>query len=295
MLAAKLYDEIPHLRRRAAPGFSDLARRIVDVWAPQAGPGGEISRLLRDFGRFAAGSWALYLEATPGGLTISRMSETLKGTTISGPGRARAILTYMRFIGYVEPAPNEGDGRDRRYRTTETMQKAFRERVRGELAARADQDPTVAEVLADFDHLFIDYLVVLSEVSLATLQQPAKLGGEVDLFSERYAGMVILCELMRSGEPDDSFPPSGPLTFTVAELARRCDTSRMQVNSLLKRARAAGVLLPAGDGRERLSEALLDNFRTLVAGSTDMLVGCARILVHGSPTFFDDESPSARG
>lgn len=292
-LALALYEEVPHSRRRAAPGFPELARQIVRIWGPQEGVKGELSRLLRDFGRFAAGCWAIYLEATPGGLTIARLSEALKGTSISGPGRARAILTYLRFIGYVEPAPNEGDGRDRRYRTTTAMRQAFRERIRRELQVRAGLDPAMAQIVADFDHRFTDFMVVVSEVSLATLHLPQKMGGEVDLFSERYAGMVILCELLACGAPDDSFPPRGRLTFTIAEIARRCDTSRMQVNSLLKSARAAGVLLPADGGGERFSEALLDNLQSLIAGTTDMLIGCARILYRNDPTFFD--GPPASG
>lgn len=269
------------------PGFPELTRRILQIWGPQEGVRGELSRLLRDFGRFAAGCWAIYLEATPGGLTVARLSEALRGTSISGPGRARAILTYLRFIGYVEPAPTEGDGRDRRYRTTSAMREAFRERIRGELQVRAGLDPAMAKMVDDFDHCFTDFMIVVSEVSLATLHLPQKMGGEVDLFSERYAGMVILCELMACGAADDVFPPRGRLTFTVAEIARRCDTSRMQVSSLLKTARAAGALLPMDGGGERFSEGLLDNVQSLVAGTTDMLVGCARILHRGDPTFFD--------
>lgn len=270
------------------PGFTALARDIVDVWGPQDGRDGEVSRLLRDMGRFAAGAWMIHLEATPGGLTLARLSDLLEKTTVSGPGRARALMAYLRFIGYIEPETDMGDGRARRHRTTPTMRTAFRERLRRELAVRAAVDPVIPLALARFDdeETFNAFFVMLSEVSLAIMELAAPRYNELDLFSERYAGMIILCEMLKRADPGDVFPPRGPLTFTVAELARRCETSRMQVAGLLKKARAAGFLIPTADGRERFSEALLLNMEGLIAGTTDMIVGCARVVTGGPPTIF---------
>lgn len=272
------------------PGFSELARQIVEIWGPQPGLGGELSRLLRDLGRFAAGSWMIYLEATPGGLTLARLSDLLKTTTISGPGRARALMTYLRFIGYIEPSPvGGGDGRQRLHRTTPVMRGAFHERLRRELEVRAALDPAIPALLSRFDDeaAFNGFFVVLSEVSLAIMALAAPRYNELDLFSERYAGMVVLCELLKGADPGDVFPPRGPLTFTVADVARRCETSRMQVLGMLKRARDKGFLLPTEDGREGFSEALLLNLEGLIAGTTDMLIGCARIATGGPPSFRD--------
>ncbi len=289
-LALALSRELPHDRRRAEPGFDQLARDIVEVWGPHPGLSGEVSRLLRDLGRFSAGSWAIYLEATPGGLTIARMSETLARTTISGPGRARALLAYLRFIGYVEPAPDIDDGRSRRFRTTAAMRTAFRGRLRRELEVRAHLDGAIPPLLSRFDQddeVFNAFFVALSEVSLANMELGAPRKNELDLFSERYAGMIILCEMLQRGAAGDVFPPRGALDFTVAGLAQRCETSRMQVASLLRKARDAGYLIPADGGGERLSEALLLNMEGLIAGTTDMLIGCARIIMGGPPGFFD--------
>ena len=110
---------------------------------------------------------------------------------------------------------------------------------------------------------------------------------ELDLFSDRYAGLIILCEMLQRGAPGDVFPPRGPLDFTVAGLAARCETSRMQVTSLLRKARAAGYLIATEDGRERLSEGLLQNMEGLIAGTTDMVIGCARIVTGGPATIYD--------
>lgn len=285
-----LQDGGPHARRRAMPGFAELARNIVEVWGPRPGLSGEVSRLLRDLGRFAAGSWAIYLEATPGGLTAARMSEALKMTTISGAGRATALLAYLRFVGYVEPAPRRDDGRVRHFRTTDKMRVAFRERLRRELEIRAHLDPAIPALLKRFEtdeSAYDAFFVVLSEVSLANMQLGAPRKNELDLFSERYAGMIIFCEMLQRGDPGDAFPPRGPLDFTVAGLARRCETSRMQVTGLLARARQVGFLVPTDDGRERFSEALLLNMEGLIAGTTDMVIGCARIVMGQTPTLFD--------
>ncbi len=297
-LADALVRESPHMRRRAMPDFPAFVRSVIDVWSPQPDLSGELTRLLQDMGRFAAATWAIYLEETPGGLTITRMAETLRRTDASGPGRARAILTYLRFISYVEPAPERGDRRDRRYRTTRSLQVAFRERVRRELVVRAHLDPAVAWVLEAYESRFLPFFLVLAEVSLLNLSlrlvaDPPALRNPADLFTERFAGMAMLHEMMSSADPGDTFPPRGPLTFTAADLARRSEASRMQVASVLRATRKAGSILPTPDGRERLSEELVQALEGLVAGTTDMLIGCARILQRGSPTFFDEDEPMA--
>lgn len=293
-LAEALVRGDARLRRRQMPGFDQLARRVVPLWAVQPGANGEITRLLRDLGRFAAGTWAFHLEASAGGLTVARLGQALRGAGISGAGRARTLLTYLRFIGYVEPAPDQGDGRDRRYRTTAKMRHAYRDRMRRELEARADLDPAIPAVLARFDAVCMDFLALLGEASLLEAGAPGPRPEEIDLFSERYAGFPVLCELVLGGDPDDVFPPRGGLTFNVAELARRCGTSWMQVATLLRKARAAGALLPAGDGRERLAEAVRDRLLDMVADTTNMIIGCARILEGRPLGFFDDpETPKA--
>jgi hypothetical protein len=294
LLAAALVRESPHMRRRAMPDFPAFMRSVVDVWSPQPDLGGEVTRLLRDMGRFAAATWAVYLEATPGGLTAARMADTLRRTDTSGPGRAGAIITYLRFINYIEPALERDNRRDKRYRTTEVLRVAFRERMRRELAVRAHLDPAIAWVLGAYETRFLPFFVVVAEVSLLNLSlrlvaDPPAQRNPVDLFSERFGGMAILHEMMSSADPGDTFPPRGPLTFTAAHLARRCETSRMQVASVLRATRKAGSILPTLDGRERLSEELVQALEGLVAGTTDMLIGCARILQRGTPTFFDED------
>lgn len=67
----------------------------------------------------------------------------------------------------------------------------------------------------------------------------------------------------------------------------------MQVAAVLRAARKAGSILSMPDGRERLSEELAQVLEGLVVGTTDMLIGCARIVRGGSPTIFDDEPPPA--
>lgn len=288
VLARRLIDEVPHLRRRAMPGFEDSARRIVKVWGPQEGQAGELSRLLRDMGRFALGNWAIYLEATPGGLTLSRMQQALAGSGISGLGRARAILAYLIFIRYVERAEPIGDTRVRPYRTTERLRGAFRARLRRELEVRQDLDPDIPRLLAAFDDeaVYIRFFILISEVTHAMTQIAEPHENEIDLFSERMSGLIILCELLQAGAPGDRFPPRGPVAISVTDLARRCDTSRTQVNQLLRQARAAGYLIPTEDGGERFSEALLANFESLVAGTTDLVIACARNTM-GGPLSFD--------
>lgn len=295
-LARALIGELPHLRRRAMPGFSAEVRRVVDVWAPNPGPGGELTRLLQDMGRFTAGAWVTWLEATPGGLTLARMSDALRRSNLSGPGRARTILGYLRFIGFLEPAPEARNGREKHYRTTDRLRSAFRERLRREIEARRDADPVMPALLARFDDEGVStaYIALLGEVSLLTMEAGGRDRNPVDTFSQRFSGVSILCEMLRGGRADDVFPPRGPVTFSIPDLARRCGASRMQVTSLLRQARKEGLLVPDGEG-ERFSEDLLSNFEALVAGATDMMVGGARLLLGGPPVLFPGDEAAGQG
>lgn len=262
-----------------------MARRVIAVWGPQVGEDGDIASKLQDMGRLAAGVWAFYLEITPGGLTLARLTELMVQTRVSGPGRARTLIAYLRFIRFIESAPIGADARRRLFVTTPSLKSAFRNRLYNELEARKHLDPAVVWVLDRFhdDLVFTAYFTVISEVSMSIMQIGTKRTSVLDLFSERYAGMTVLGELLLGGDPDDHFPPRRPVRYSLADIANRCGTSRAQVLGLLKKARNAGLLIPQDDGGELLSPDLREAIEAFIAGTTDMVVGGARIVAGNRP------------
>jgi DNA-binding MarR family transcriptional regulator len=98
---------------------------------------------------------------------------------------------------------------------------------------------------------------------------------ELALFAEHNAGMMILFNLMLSGE---GFPPREAVPSSVAGLARRFGVSRTHVLRLLRAAEADGLIERTGEHYDRvvlaphLTQAVLRMFATIYL----YLAHCAR-------------------
>lgn len=265
----------PHTVARSAPGFTDLARRVIGGWAapelPDVPP-------LRDMGRFAAAMIVAYLESTPDGLTLARMRAFIERHGLGGIGHGRAVLVFLRYLGLIEPLPREGDGRVQRYAVTPPCKAMIRTRLKRELTAIGDWDPVTAVIVdrLDDDEVFQALVTAVGELGIAVAQSEPKPENPVTLFSSKAGGLVLLCVLMQETSPDDTFPPRKSLHCNIAELSRRCRASRMQVRHLLNRARDAGLLLPEPDGHVRFSEDLAQGIERMVASITALLVHSAK-------------------
>jgi hypothetical protein len=265
---------------RALPGLAEATRRSAANWLPRPGDNRMVNATLRDLGRMISGIWAIYLDATPGGLTLSRLAKLLEGTSLSSPGRARALLIYMRFLGYVTPARlEEDDNRVRRYAVTPALLAAFHERYRRDLATIAGLDPLVDAMAARLEDepAFRLFAAVHGDFLAAGFKSYRAEGPTLALFSERFSGMIVLALILLAGEPGDSFPPRRPIRFTTAGLSREAGISRTQVRRLLQAAQAAGFLELIDEGRARLTPLMFEHLEMLIAGVLVIYRECARI------------------
>jgi hypothetical protein len=266
----------------ARPGFERVLRHTVEGWLPRPGDPKALANTLRDLGRLVSGYWALYLDASPGGLTLARLTKLIEGTHLSSPGRARALLLYMRFLGYIEPVSGEAnralDGRERRYRVTGRLTRAFHERYRRDLEPFLALDPDIAEIYRGIDNeaVFRTFAWAHGGFLAALFKSYGPQGESLDTFSSRFSGMVVLALLLLSGEPDDVFPPERPVRYTVAALARTAGISRAQVNRLLREAQKAGFMSVEGKGLMRLTPVLAFHVRFFVAGCVVIIGESAR-------------------
>jgi len=264
-------------RTIALPGFPAYLRSAVAIWRAQDSVDPALSSSLRDLGRFASGVWSLYLDATPGGITLIRLGVLLGEAGISGPGRARSILIFLRFIGFIESTENVGDKRAKRYRVTDRMMAAFHERYRRELDAGSSLDPVVAaghEAL-DRPEFFRALVAAMGELSLAALQTYAPRDASLDVISHQYAGMTVVGELIGSCDaPGGPFPPVGPTSISMAGIAKACGISRTQVRRILKAGANEGSFELSGEGEVNLTPLLAEHVELLVAGTFMMFRWC---------------------
>lgn len=272
--AAASKDPLALARIAGHPDFGRLKRPWVDTWRLSDDDSAMLARTLQDGGRFFIGLWALYLHSTPGGLTRGRLAETLKESGMSGPGRAASALLFMRFIQYIEPAPDGGDRRTRRYVPTARMMEAFKARLHRHLATLWPADPTLLRIAPQFDREEVvgAYLAAIGEVTRLALRgyRPAEVS--LDTFSHRYGGMALLAELMFAGAQEDAFPSMAPFAINLADLARRCRISRAQVRSALNAGHEAGLIELLPDSHCRLRPALDEHLDIFMASS---IIGCA--------------------
>ena len=128
---------------RARPGFAH-AMRTSSVGLVAMYQGGHLLNwLMDDRGRLLFAYFALYLDASrdpadpSSGLTPTRMRTLVSEHSICSPGRATAMLSLMRFSGYLAPDVQAVDRRQRRLVATDKLRELLRKRWRLHFGAMA--------------------------------------------------------------------------------------------------------------------------------------------------------------
>lgn len=279
---AALMDEPSLDAMRADPGFPATARSLVALWRL---PDGEDDRIvahsLRDLGRFIGGMWALFLYSSPGGLTQARLGRLLEITKVASASRARSILIYLQFIGFITPVARTRDAREKHFRPTAKLVGAFKSRQRREFEILATLYPEAGEMLRHFDEPGAMDIAfeLMGEIFLAYMSMRGRPGPSLEMFSQRFAGMLLLGELLGCADPEDSYPPRGPLRFNTSALAKRCGISRTQVRRAFQDAAAVGFLVLPEEGVALPTDLLREHLELTHAG---LILGghwCARNFV----------------
>lgn len=259
---------------RAHPGFA-AAMRVSAAGLVSMYQGGHLLNwLMDDRGRLMFGYLALYLHATrdpadaASGLTPTRMKAMCVEFDFCSPGRAGAMLSLMRFGGYLTPDIDVVDRRQRRLLATPKLYALLRARWRLHMEAVAPLLPDGAALLLALDDPAFDNALVVAmmerfRAGFRFMHAAPGLG----LFGERNAGILILLSLIASGEEDDTVPPRRPVPISIAALARRFSVSRPHVLKLIRDAADEGFLerIDADSGRVVFNPRLADVTQTLFA------------------------------
>ena len=261
---------------RAQPRFAQALRATASGLAAMYQGRHLLNWLMDDRGRLLFGYFALYLHFTrdaadpTSGLTPTRMKALCAELDVCSAGRAGAMLSLMRFSGYLAPDIQVVDRRQRRLVATEKLFTLLRARLRLYIGAMAPLFEDGAAMLAALDDPAVERAFVVAMVErfragFRLVHSAPALG----LFGERNAGMLILMNLVASGAADDAVPPRRPTPISIAALARRYAVSRPHVLKLIRDASEQGFFERIGPDnsmvlfKPRLAEALENFFATV--------------------------------
>jgi hypothetical protein len=227
-------------------------------------------------------------DADPGsGLTPGRFKAFCAERGFCSPGRAGAILAWLRVSGMLRAERTPDDRRIVRLRPSERLREAARARLRVHLAAFAPLHPTLAPAAARlgcpaFENAVYRALAAL----LAQGRWPPEPIPALARVARRDSGALILLALFVDSEP--AGPASRDLIadLSIASLARQLRLSRAHVLRVVRDAEADALLQRLGpDGKQvRLTGLLVDSLATLHAAIAQVLITGAVAGQSGAPT-----------
>jgi len=266
--------------RLASHPHCDRAAHTLAVNMLDAAAGNEaLDGIFKDAGRYVVALWAMYAHAT-GGLTLPRLKEICAASGLVSPGRARALLLYLRYLGYVESAGRD-QNRLARYTPTASFIVTWTAHLRAALGAvrliepavdlvlRRLQEPAVLEAFSRFQG---EELLAGAQNRLA-MESPY-----VRIFMNRHAGSQVIM-LLATGAADGTFPPRAAIAFSTAGAAKRFRVSRIHIKRMLDQAEKENFLRRQGDGAVVLDESARATIRTMyVMQLAQLLSQAARTL-----------------
>lgn len=243
-----------------------------------------LNRLMNDRGRVIFGLLCYYLACSPDengvGLTVTRIADMCEETQLCSRGRAKALITLMRWAGYVEASPSDGaaNRRQRPLVPTARMSNEYLRRWQTMLTAVSRFDPIADDALARLNEVgFLGALVRNQGDRYRAGFRLLEHSPQMQVLAERDAGVLIAISLYNSGAEGDTYPPSQPVPVPVAALARQFDVSRAHVLKMLREAEDAGLIrrLPGHQGAVQLLPPLLSGVEYFMAACFSLQLDCA--------------------
>jgi hypothetical protein len=240
---------------RADPRYAKAVRTFAGNMLAAGDADRLLDGILKDAGRNVAAMCAVHLHFT-GGLTLPRLKALCASFGFISPGRARALLLYLRYLGFVERATTHKKGAPALYVPTPRFLDTWRDHQRTALHAVQILEPSVGLLLDRFDEpgVFEAFSKKLCEAFLDTAQQTDVNSSYFRVFMHRNAGIQIVHALL-AADTDGAFPPVQPIPFSLSATARRFRVSRIHVRRLVDAAEHEGLLHYSDDGAVTLEPA----------------------------------------
>lgn len=264
-----------YARLRADPRYGQAVRAFASTMLAAGDADPVLDGVLKDAGRNVAAMCCVHLHFS-GGLTLPRLKALCAQFGLVSPGRARAMLLYLRYLRYVEPLPAMR-GTAQLYGPTQAFLTAWSRLIHAVLRAMQILEPGV-EVLASQFHkagVFEACARHACELILLTANQGNLESPYFRIFMHRYAGRQIVNTLLQASG-NDTFPPREPIPISLTGAAERFGVSRIHVRRLLNAAQEEGLIRRCDESTvmfEEKGRAFLDLFfatqliRFLAAGA----------------------------
>jgi hypothetical protein len=243
--------------------FDDAARAFATKLLEAAERDPALDGIFKDAGRYVVALWAMYAHVS-GGLTLPRLKDICAASGLLSPGRARALLIYLRYLGFVELWPERASGKPARYIPTNSFIAAWKSHLRVVLEAVRMIEPAMNLVLARLDDpgLFETFTRFQGEQLLFDAQTEEIMKSPyVRVFVSRHAGTQLIW-LLGSGGTKAIFPPTDAIPFSAAAAAKRFRVSRIHIKRMLDDAQREGLLTRSADGAVIFAESARKTIRT---------------------------------
>ena len=270
------------------PRFAEAACRLFADSIMRRHRQPEMARVLKDTRRVMYAYIVLFLHAQ-GGVTLARLQQACAKSGLVSPGRAVVILAHLRMIGFVRADAVQPNKRERRYVPAPELEGAVRRGLIDDLNTFALLEPEAAHAAERLSEpeFFRQFMLQAGEGLLSV--RYTLLG--TTFFAERDAGQLILYDIVLSAQPDDVFPPKGPLKMSIKDLARRYNVSRAHVFRMLSDAEKLGLLKRNPDTQ---TGTLSEETRIAVSGlAATLFVGMATCCEHAARATGDDAARRA--
>lgn len=229
------------------PDFAAAARRLATNMLRLCDEDQRLCAVFKDAGRYMAAMFAAYLH-NAGGLTVPLLKQICAGSGFLSPGRARAIIEFLRHLDYLEPEDEAASSA--RYRPTARFLSAWRRHLQAALDAAALIEPALAPLSARLDRPenFEAFLAIQAARLHALTHEPDPLPVLRRALLHPYAGSQILWVLTLAGG-EDAPPASGTVKVSLSDISSRFDVTHLHVRRFLKRAAEEGLIAYHGHGR----------------------------------------------
>ncbi len=233
----------------ARPGFPVAMRTLAANMMQARSSSSELRRLFKDAGHYVAAMLAVYLHLT-GGLTMPNLKLFCARTGFLSPGRARAVLLYMQYCGFVEPIASLRQGKSAQWRVRQSVIDAWLVHLRQALEAAALVESEARLILDRFDDPAVAqaFAVIHSEIlQVAAKATPGEIATINAHFMQRRAGSAVLSTII-AGQDARAFQAREPFNLPIVATARNFGVTRLHLRRMIRDAREAGLLVDRPDG-----------------------------------------------
>jgi hypothetical protein len=232
-----------------------------------------LAGIFKDAGRYIAAMCATSLQGE--GVTLPRLKALCAGFGLMSTGRARALLIYLRYLGYVGMWSERGGGGPARYRSSPKFLANWCLHLKAALDAASVLDPETEAARLDDPRFFTMFCRIQMEGLMASVGRLPADNALFAVFLNRHAGIQVMDVLLILG--DAECPTRGPLRISIGDLARRFGVSRIHVRRMLRDAEREGILMRDAERGLRFTEAGRDMVRQNYAAQlTSLLIAFAR-------------------